>query len=86
MDGRHKINLPDNGDHSGPHRCSSRAVLNSHELSVLPQFGSSEEKIIVGHHLLGQLYRDFPYIKQRVDSGKWPVNFEIPDGNVFEQL
>ncbi len=56
------------------------------ELSVLPQFGSSEEKIIVGHHLLGQLYRDFPYIKQRVDSGKWPVNFEIPDGNVFEQL
>ncbi|MGW2018247.1 isopenicillin N synthase family dioxygenase [Streptomyces sp. NPDC001927] len=56
------------------------------ELSVLPQFGESDERIVVGHHLLGQLYRDFPYIKERVDSGKWPVDFEIPDRNVFEQL
>lgn len=56
------------------------------ELRVLPQFGTSEERIVVGHHLLGQLYRDFPYIKQRVDTGKWPVDFEIPDGNAFEKL
>ncbi|MGW4160204.1 isopenicillin N synthase family dioxygenase [Streptomyces sp. NPDC004788] len=56
------------------------------ELSVLPAFGESDEKIVVGHHLLGQLYRDFPYIKKRVDSGQWPVNFEIPDRNVFEQI
>ncbi|GAA4926065.1 oxidoreductase [Actinoplanes utahensis] len=56
------------------------------ELGVLPFFGHSDEKIVVGHHLLGQLYRDFPYIKQRVDSGRWPVDFEIPASNVFEQV
>ncbi|MFC7965679.1 isopenicillin N synthase family dioxygenase [Streptomyces cinereoruber] len=56
------------------------------ELRVLPKFGASDERITVGHHLLGQLYRDFPYIKERVDSGKWPVDFAIPDRNVFEQL
>ncbi|MFD9410310.1 isopenicillin N synthase family dioxygenase [Streptomyces sp. NPDC059989] len=54
------------------------------ELGVLPHFGHSDEKVVVGHHLLGQLYRDFPYIKERIDSGKWLVDFDIPDSNVFE--
>lgn len=56
------------------------------ELRPLPHFGGGEERLVVGHHLIGQLYRDFPYIKERIDSGRWPVDFAIPDRNVFEQV
>lgn len=55
-------------------------------LRVLPHYGQSDETVVVGHHLLGQLYRDFPYIKRRVDSGEWPVDFDIPARNEYEQV
>lgn len=55
-------------------------------LQPLPQYGRSDETVVVGHHLLGQLYRDFPYIKRRIDSGVWPVDFAIPERNAFEQV
>jgi len=64
------------------------------ELKVLPKFQNLNAKnknrkdlpksIVVGHHLLGQLYRDFPYIKERIDRGEWKIPFNIPKQNVFE--
>lgn len=61
------------------------------EIKILPGFANYQphsqplpEKIVVGHHLLGQLYRDFPYIKHKIDQGDWKVPFEIPKHNLFE--
>jgi len=54
------------------------------ELTVLPAYGSSDRSVVVGHHLLGQLYRDFPYIRNRVDTGQWRLDFSIPSQNEFE--
>ncbi|HWW71487.1 MAG TPA: 2OG-Fe(II) oxygenase family protein [Duganella sp.] len=56
------------------------------ELTVLPAWGRSDKSVVVGHHLLGQLYRDFPYIKERVDTGQWVLDFPIPSHNQYEQL
>jgi len=56
------------------------------ELTVLPAWGRSDKSVVVGHHLLGQLYRDFPYIKERVDSGQWVLDFAIPSHNEYEQI
>ena len=35
--------------------------------------------IVAGHHLLGQLLRDFPYLRQRHDRGLMPLPFSIPN-------
>ena len=56
------------------------------ELTVLPAWGRSAKSVVVGHHLLGQLYRDFPYIKERVDTGQWVLDFPIPSHNEYEQM
>jgi isopenicillin N synthase-like dioxygenase len=56
------------------------------ELTVLPAWGRSNERVVVGHHLLGNLYRDFPYIKKRVDTGQWVLDFPIPSHNQYEQV
>lgn len=56
------------------------------ELTVLPAWGRSDKSVVVGHHLLGQLYRDFPYIKERVDTGQWVLDFPIPGHNQYEQM
>jgi isopenicillin N synthase-like dioxygenase len=65
------------------------------ELKILPKFKNFNakkqniknfpESIVVGHHLLGQLYRDFPYIKERIDQGEWKIPFDIPKHNIFER-
>ena len=52
--------------------------LNNPKPRVVP------EQIIVGHHLLGQLYRDFPYLKAKIDKGVWDIPFQIPLHNIFE--
>ena len=40
--------------------------------------------VVAGHHLLGQLLRDFPYLRERYDRGRLRVPFPIPEGNPFE--
>jgi len=40
--------------------------------------------IVAGHHLLGQLLRDFPYLRERYDRGLMSLPFAVPDGNPFE--
>ena len=40
--------------------------------------------IVAGHHLLGQLLRDFPYLRQRHERGLMSLPFAIPNGNPFE--
>lgn len=65
------------------------------EIKILPKFrGFAPKKptlvqelpdqITVGHHLMGQLYRDFPYIKAKIDQGKLKIPFTIPKNNLFE--
>jgi isopenicillin N synthase-like dioxygenase len=56
------------------------------KLTVLPTYGRSDKSVVVGHHLLGQLYRDFPYIKDRVDKGQWRLDFSIPSQNEYELI
>ncbi|MCB1739066.1 MAG: isopenicillin N synthase family oxygenase [Gammaproteobacteria bacterium] len=41
--------------------------------------------LVAGHHLMGQLLRDFPYLRRRHERGELKLPFEIPDGNPFEQ-
>ncbi len=40
--------------------------------------------VVAGHHLLGQLLRDFPYLRERHDRGLLRLPFTIPEGNPFE--
>jgi isopenicillin N synthase-like dioxygenase len=42
------------------------------------------QPIVAGHHLLGQLLRDFPYLRQRHARGLMPLPFSIPECNPFE--
>ena len=42
-------------------------------------------KIVAGDHLFGQLLRDFSYLRERHSSGKLKIDFQIPQGNPFEQ-
>lgn len=42
------------------------------------------DAIVAGHHLLGQLLRDFPYLRQRYERGVMKLPFRIPSGNPFE--
>lgn len=41
--------------------------------------------IQAGHHLLGQLVRDFAYLKRRHQNGELALPRELPKGNPFEQ-
>ena len=40
--------------------------------------------MVAGHHLLGQLLRDFPYLRARRERGLMPLPFAVPEGNPFE--
>ena len=40
--------------------------------------------IVAGHHLLGQLLRDFPYLRKRHEHGQLRLPFAMPTGNPFE--
>lgn len=40
--------------------------------------------IVAGHHLLGQLLRDFPYLRKRHERGQLRLPFAMPNGNPFE--
>ena len=40
--------------------------------------------IVAGHHLMGQLLRDFPYLRERHARGLLRLPFEVPEGNPFE--
>ncbi len=40
--------------------------------------------IVAGHHLLGQLLRDFPYLRDRYLRGALKLPFAIPESNPFE--
>ncbi len=40
--------------------------------------------IVAGHHLLGQLLRDFPYLRKRHQRGELRLPFAIPNDNPFE--
>jgi isopenicillin N synthase-like dioxygenase len=40
--------------------------------------------LVAGHHLMGQLLRDFAYLKARHDANQLQLDFEVPDGNPFE--
>ncbi len=40
--------------------------------------------MIAGHHFLGQLVRDFPYLRRRYQEGKLPAGFIAPESNPFE--
>lgn len=40
--------------------------------------------IVAGHHLLGQLLRDFGYLKRRYQNGELSLPFEMPEHNTFE--
>ena len=74
---------------SGEERYSFPFFMNldfETKLGNLPAYEKSENEIVVGHHLIGQLYRDFPYIKDRIDSGSWDVDFPIPGHNDFEKI
>lgn len=42
-------------------------------------------KIVAGHHLFGQLLRDFSYLRKRYGSGKLTIDLPVPRGNPFEQ-
>jgi isopenicillin N synthase-like dioxygenase len=39
---------------------------------------------VAGHHLMGQLLRDFGYLRARYDAGVLDLGFDVPDGNPFE--
>jgi len=41
-------------------------------------------KIVAGHHLLGQLIRDFSYLRQRYEAGQLKLPFAVPTANPFE--
>lgn len=40
--------------------------------------------IVAGHHLLGQLLRDFPYLRKRHEHGQLRLPFAMPNCNPFE--
>lgn len=42
-------------------------------------------KVIAGHHLLGQLLRDFSYLRKRHESGELNLPFEAPPYTPFER-
>lgn len=42
------------------------------------------QPLIAGHHLHGQLVRDFPYLQKRIDSGQFKPEFTVPKNNIFE--
>ncbi|HLX54773.1 MAG TPA: 2OG-Fe(II) oxygenase family protein, partial [Aquella sp.] len=82
---------------NGARRFSAPFFMNldfDTKIKVLPKFKTFREasrsqhlpdQIIIGHHLIGQLYRDFPYLKARIDQGAWQMPFNIPTHNLFEQ-
>ncbi|MCH9672672.1 MAG: isopenicillin N synthase family oxygenase [Gammaproteobacteria bacterium] len=41
--------------------------------------------VIAGHHLLGQLLRDFPYLNDRYQRGRLKLSFPVPTHNPFER-
>ncbi len=72
---------------TGEERYSFPFFMNFDFESEISSFdGANCEKIKVGEHLLGQLYRDFPYIKNRIDSKLWDIDFTIPSSNKFEKI
>ncbi|MBT6277971.1 MAG: isopenicillin N synthase family oxygenase [Chromatiales bacterium] len=40
--------------------------------------------LVAGHHLMGQLLRDFSYLKARHDANQLQLDFDVPHGNPFE--
>ena len=46
--------------------------------------GVRYKPIVGGHHLHGQLLRDFPYLRRRFERGELKLPFAVPDGNLFE--
>lgn len=44
------------------------------------------DKLVAGQHLMGQLYRDFGYLRERHAKGALKLDFPIPQGNPFEQV
>ena len=61
------------------------ALIQPHASCVSEQRPASYEPIVAGHHLLGQLLRDFPYLRSRHRRGELPIDFEIPTANPFEE-
>ncbi|AKT41351.1 isopenicillin N synthase family dioxygenase [Chondromyces crocatus] len=53
------------------------------EVSILPVYGKSEQRVVVGQHLLGRLCRDFPYLRARIDEGRWRIDFDL-QGQEFQ--
>lgn len=58
-------------------------------IAPLPQLVPAGQRpryrpMVAGHHLLGQLLRDFPYLRERHERGLMSLPFSVPDGNPFE--
>lgn len=58
-------------------------------IAPLPKLVSTDRPagyapVVAGHHLLGQLLRDFPYLRERYRRGELRLPFGIPSGNPFE--
>ena len=43
------------------------------------------QAMVAGHHLHGQLLRDFPYLRRRFERGDLRLPFAVPSGNQFER-
>ncbi len=54
---------------------------------VLPagEGGQDYVPVVAGHHLLGQLLRDFPYLRTKHCRGELELPFAVPGVNRFEQ-
>jgi isopenicillin N synthase-like dioxygenase len=60
------------------------AVIEPHPALVTNDRPARYQKIVAGHHLLGQLLRDFPYLRERHRRGELSVDFAVPEHNPFE--
>ncbi|MDH3689562.1 MAG: isopenicillin N synthase family oxygenase [Gammaproteobacteria bacterium] len=61
------------------------AVIEPLEPLVTESRPAKYASVIAGEHLLGQLLRDFPYLRKCHEAGKLDLSFEIPKLNPFEQ-
>lgn len=67
-------------------------VSTDYNTVIEPLSRSSDERgsarykpFIAGEHLMGQLLRDFPYLKKRYLNGEFSLKAGMPQGNPFEK-
>ncbi|TXI99400.1 MAG: isopenicillin N synthase family oxygenase [Neisseriales bacterium] len=85
--------------HNGTYRTSFPFFMNldfETELSIHEKYLEVNDELkrrtllpknlVVGKHLVNQLYRDFPYLRKKIANNEIKVNFELRDNSLFENI